>query len=203
MSAPQAPATGPGPAAPAETGISAAPEPKPNTTHLDLHPTQSGQTAIDPHAGADTDAGNKSKAGKLLGNTAPKDGDLGGKWLAQYTGPRPELTDDNNGAVRNRIDKSLLPIIFLIYFSESRASMRWQGRGLVSSPSDTARPAAGQELGRVCRRLWLPRQCQSLHGAVRLAHHDCESVATRAGARLTSQIYIAQLLFQPRECPAP
>lgn len=60
----------------------------------------------------------KSKAANLLTSTAPKDGDLGGRWLATYTGPRPELTDELNTKVRNKIDGWLLPLIFLIYFSE-------------------------------------------------------------------------------------
>jgi hypothetical protein len=49
----------------------------------------------------------KDKAGKLLTSTAPKDGDLGGQWLARYTGPRPELTDELNSKIRNRIDAHL------------------------------------------------------------------------------------------------
>jgi hypothetical protein len=51
--------------------------------------------------------GAKDKAGNLLTSTAPKDGDLGGQWLAQYTGPRPELTDELNSKIRNRIDAHL------------------------------------------------------------------------------------------------
>lgn len=51
------------------------------------------------------DAG--TKAGKLLTSTAPKDGDLGGQWLARYNGPRPELTDELNSKIRNRIDAHL------------------------------------------------------------------------------------------------
>lgn len=95
-------------------------EPKNDVQHNDLHPTQSIQTATDP-ANADGEAG--TKKGGLLANTAPKDGDLGGKWLEQYTGPRTELTDEANTQVRNKIDRSLLPIIFLIYFSESLSAL--------------------------------------------------------------------------------
>jgi hypothetical protein len=51
--------------------------------------------------------GARDKAGKLLTSTAPKDGDLGGQWLALYTGPRPELTDELNSKIRNRIDAHL------------------------------------------------------------------------------------------------
>ena len=64
--------------------------------------------------------GAKDKAGKLLISTAPKDGDLGGRWLAQYTGIRPELTDELNSKIRNRIDAHLLPLIFLIYFNQQQ-----------------------------------------------------------------------------------
>lgn len=53
-----------------------------------------------------------------LTDTTPKDGDLGGKWLASYNGPRPELTDKANSTIRNRIDRFLLPLIFLIYFNQ-------------------------------------------------------------------------------------
>lgn len=49
----------------------------------------------------------KDKAGNLLTSTAPKDGDLGGQWLARYTGPRPELNDELNTKIRNRIDANL------------------------------------------------------------------------------------------------
>jgi hypothetical protein len=53
-----------------------------------------------------------------LADTTPKDGDLGGRWLATYTGSRPELTDEANNKIRNRIDIYLLPLIFLIYFNQ-------------------------------------------------------------------------------------
>jgi len=54
-----------------------------------------------------TNTGVSGKAGKVLTATAPKDGDLGARWLASYTGPRPELTDENNSKIRNRIDAHL------------------------------------------------------------------------------------------------
>jgi len=57
--------------------------------------------------GYDDGVGSKDKAGNLLTSTAPKDGDLGGQWLATYTGPRPELTDELNSKIRNRIDAHL------------------------------------------------------------------------------------------------
>ena len=58
------------------------------------------------------------KLGGVLSDTTPKDGDLGGRWLASYSGPRPELTDSANNKIRNRIDIYLLPLIFLIYFNQ-------------------------------------------------------------------------------------
>jgi hypothetical protein len=67
-----------------------------------------------------TGEGAKDKAGKLLTSTAPKDGDLGGRWLAQYTGNRPELTDELNTMIRKKIDYYLLPLIFLIYFNQQQ-----------------------------------------------------------------------------------
>ena len=62
-------------------------------------------TATSIHDGSAIET--KDKAGNLLASTAPKDGDLGGRWLAQYTGPRPELTDELNNKIRNRIDAHL------------------------------------------------------------------------------------------------
>ena len=72
---------------------------------------------------ADQSHGVTGKAGKLLTSTAPKDGDLGARWLATYDGPRPELTDENNSHVRNKIDSYLLPVIFLIYFNQQQVSV--------------------------------------------------------------------------------
>ena len=65
----------------------------------------------------DTGAGKGKLAGALT-DTAPKDGDLGGKWMAAYTGERPLLDDEANTKIRNRIDAFLLPLIFLIYFNQ-------------------------------------------------------------------------------------
>lgn len=84
--------------------------PRVETTHSD------NVTFADP----EQPHGVSGKAGKLLTSTAPKDGDLGARWLATYDGPRPELTDENNSHVRNKIDAYLLPVIFLIYFNQQQ-----------------------------------------------------------------------------------
>lgn len=93
-------------------------EPKNDVAHFDRHDTLVAGTDNQTVVGVADGSGEKTKAGKALGNTAPKDGNLGAKWLATYTGPRPELTDELNSKIRNRIDSCLLPVIFLIYFSE-------------------------------------------------------------------------------------
>lgn len=49
---------------------------------------------------------------------ANDDGDISARWLAQYNGPRPELTDELNSKIRNKIDRWMLPIIFYIYFNQ-------------------------------------------------------------------------------------
>lgn len=95
-------------------------EPKPNVGHFDREDTLTSNVdnrSVAGDEGANT--GLKGKLGSKLTKTGPKDGDLGGRWLAQYTGPRPELTDELNSKIRNRIDIYLLPLIFLIYFSGS------------------------------------------------------------------------------------
>lgn len=102
-------------------------EPKNDVAHYDQHDGPETQSVVDRAE----ESGGKSKASKVLGNTKPHDGDLGARWLATYTGPRPELTDKLNNKIRNRIDASLLPIIFLIYFSElstSRCELASRGR---------------------------------------------------------------------------
>lgn len=37
-------------------------------------------------------------------------GDLGGQFMASYTGPRHEITDEDSTRVRWKIDKYLLPM---------------------------------------------------------------------------------------------
>lgn len=97
-------------------------EPKPNVGHFDREETLTSNVDEQTVAG---DNGGKRGIKERLGfgskltKTAPKDGDLGGRWLSTYTGPRTELTDELNSKIRNRIDTYLLPLIFLIYFSES------------------------------------------------------------------------------------
>lgn len=94
-------------------------EVKPSADHFDRHDTIDGadrQTVV----GDGEDAGPRSKLESKIASTAPKDGNLGGRWLSTYTGPRTELTDELNSAIRNRIDAYLLPLIFLIYFSQCR-----------------------------------------------------------------------------------
>jgi hypothetical protein len=45
---------------------------------------------------------------------APKervgDGDIGARWLEEYTGDRPELSDEDNKRVSMRIDRYLMPM---------------------------------------------------------------------------------------------
>lgn len=104
----------------------------------------------------------ESKTKGLLGNTAPKDGDLGSRWLATYTGPRPELTDELNNQIRNRIDWNLLPLIFLIYFNQQLDKSAVAFAAVFNFRQDAG--LVGQEY-----------------------------------AMLTTIIYIAQLIFQPRK----
>lgn len=85
-------------------------EPKPEIEHANLEPARS---ADERKEGA-----GQTLVAKALIDSTPKDADLGAKWLATYTGPRPEITDDDNNKVRNKIDKWMLPLVFLIYFSE-------------------------------------------------------------------------------------
>lgn len=95
-------------------------EPKGNVAHFDREDTLiSGDNRSTVGDDTHHETGVAGKLGSKLNTTAPKDGDLGGRWLATYTGPRPELTDELNNKVRNKIDSYLLPLIFLIYFSES------------------------------------------------------------------------------------
>ena len=93
-------------------------EPKPNVGHFDredtlIDNTENSDVAEQPEA----KSGLRARFGSKLTKTGAKDGDLGGRWLSTYTGPRTELTDDLNTKIRNRIDAYLLPLIFLIYFS--------------------------------------------------------------------------------------
>lgn len=65
-------------------------EPKPELAH------DEGSDGID--------GGRTNKLGELLSKRdAVKDGDLGAKWLEDYTGERRELTDDDNNRIRNRV----------------------------------------------------------------------------------------------------
>lgn len=67
---------------------------------------------VDYHEGRDgpTSGG----LGRIAGMIAPKervgDGDIGARWLEEYTGDRPELSDEDNKRVRNRIDRFLMPM---------------------------------------------------------------------------------------------
>lgn len=119
---------------------------KNEATHLDGHVVGDDQT----------------KTRNLLGNTEPKDGDLGSRWLAQYTGPRPELTDELNNKVRNRIDANLLPLIFLIYFNQQLDKSAVAFAAVFNFRQDAG-------------------------------------LVNQEYAMLTTIIYIAQLIFQPRE----
>lgn len=96
-------------------------EPKPNVGHFDREDTVASNIDNRSVVGDEAPArkGFRGRFGRKVASTAPKDGDLGGRWLSTYTGPRTELTDELNSTIRNRIDRYLLPLIFLIYFSES------------------------------------------------------------------------------------
>lgn len=117
------------------------------------------------HIDGDPDMGTaeQAKGGHGTVGTEPVDGDLGSKWLAQYTGPRPELTDELNNQVRNRIDAYLLPLIFLIYFNQQLDKSAVSFAAVFNFRGDAG--LVGQQY-----------------------------------AMLTTIIYIAQLIFQPREC---
>jgi hypothetical protein len=116
---------------------------------------------IDGQPDVGTDERHLEKDSNL--NTEPVAGDLASKWLAQYTGPRPELTDELNSQVRNRIDAYLLPLIFLIYFNQQLDKSAVSFAAVFNFRQDAG--LVGQEY-----------------------------------AMLTTIIYIAQLIFQPREC---
>jgi hypothetical protein len=49
---------------------------------------------------------------------AVRGGDIGAEWLETYTGPRPQIDDEANKIVRNRIDRYLMPICFYIYWCQ-------------------------------------------------------------------------------------
>jgi len=67
---------------------------------------------VDYHEGRDAPA--SGGLGRIAGLIAPKervgDGDIGARWLEEYTGDRPELSDEDNKRVRNRIDRFLMPM---------------------------------------------------------------------------------------------
>jgi len=67
---------------------------------------------IDYHEGRDLPP--SGAVGRIAGMVAPKDrvgdGDIGARWLEEYTGDRPELSDEDNKRVRNRIDRFLMPM---------------------------------------------------------------------------------------------
>ncbi|WWC96612.1 hypothetical protein V866_003482 [Kwoniella sp. B9012] len=65
----------------------------------------------------DSIAGDLEK-GKDLNSGDAKHSDLGAAWLSEYTGLRNEITDEENNAVRKRIDAFLLPMIFIVYFTQ-------------------------------------------------------------------------------------
>lgn len=67
---------------------------------------------VDYHEGHE--APPSGAAGKIAGMVTPKeqvgDGDIGARWLEEYTGDRPELSDEDNKRVRNKIDRFLMPM---------------------------------------------------------------------------------------------
>jgi len=68
----------------------------------EVHPATTLAPAKDELPTHDEEAYNE-KAGNVPG--AGKDGDLGARWLAQYNGDRPELTDIDSEAVRKRVSR--------------------------------------------------------------------------------------------------
>ncbi|WRT66019.1 uncharacterized protein IL334_002970 [Kwoniella shivajii] len=59
------------------------------------------------------------ETGKEAQRDVTKGSDLGAVWLATYTGDkRREITDEENQEVVKRIDRFLLPIVFIIYFTQ-------------------------------------------------------------------------------------
>jgi hypothetical protein len=67
---------------------------------------------VDHHEG--NDPGLPGHHGGKVNLVAPgehvRDGDMGARWLEEYTGERHEITDEDNNRVRNRIDRYLLPM---------------------------------------------------------------------------------------------
>ena len=127
-------------------------------------PHSENATSLD----AEQPHGVSEKAGKLLTNTAPKEGDLGARWLATYDGPRPELTAERNNHVRNKIDTYLLPVIFLIYFNQQ---MVRPGFGLVRARDSSELTMPGQVQCRVLCCIWLQERCESPGLQLFHAHH--------------------------------
>jgi hypothetical protein len=74
---------------------------------------QEHKAEVDHNEGRDLPASG-GVTGKVAGLLAPReqvrDGDLGARWLEEYTGDRPELSDEDNKRVRNRIDRFLMPM---------------------------------------------------------------------------------------------
>lgn len=80
-------------------------EPKTELSHHDNTPPND-----DGH-----DHGKTPKMAELLAQKdRVRDGDLGSQWLAEYTGPRPELTDEMNNQIRNKIDMHLMPMYVVL-----------------------------------------------------------------------------------------
>jgi len=63
-------------------------------------------THTDNHTAPDSIHGDDLKGADVTPNV--KGGDLASKWLASYTGPRPELTDKSSEKVRLRVCPPLL-----------------------------------------------------------------------------------------------
>jgi hypothetical protein len=75
--------------------------------------TKQDKVELDHHEQQES-APSGGAVGKIAGMVAPssttRDGDMGATWLEEYTGDRPELSDEDNKRVRNRIDRHLMPM---------------------------------------------------------------------------------------------
>ena len=63
------------------------------------------ELAHDEHLG--NDGGTGKMAGLLSKKDEIRDGDLGARWLEEYTGPRGELNDEENNRIRNKVGNTL------------------------------------------------------------------------------------------------
>lgn len=53
-------------------------------------------------------------SGLLRQKDQVKDGDLGARWLEEYTGPRGELNDEENNRIRNKVGLESLKLVHVL-----------------------------------------------------------------------------------------